>query len=493
MSSYAFLKDSLIDIVYDPKTGKEIPAREVVRDDHTGLQLRTALKAAKLNGNPLYLCPHCHTPIYLKSGKEKRGQFFAHWPDCDNSCRWMEKHGYSQEQIRARRFHGQKESHAHKQIKGFVFNCLKTDPMFTDVKVEQVWRSKEKDGAWRKPDVSAMYRGPNGAFPIAFEIQLSSTFLSEIVERREYYRKQGALLVWIFQRFVRHDPKLTQLDIFYPNNLNAFVVNQKTLAKSFETGQFHLECHWAEPILSENLSISSVLNAQLVAFQELTLDQAEQLAYHFDYELHKQAIEEQIKTESARIKKEEVKLAEEAKKRHLRRVADEFIAYCSETKWPREDSDEMTRLKKTCRSLGVSYPDDMYELNTLVQSIASLKQGKVVGFGYFKLIEVAIHMGQNNSSLLLYFTVAAQHYNQKARLEKEDRKGTWYKKRKNAWDRAREAQGVYLIADEEYRDLIFLLFPELEKPFEGIRNRINSDLRACGIGKNIAIRSASEL
>ncbi|KAB1443572.1 hypothetical protein [Pseudodesulfovibrio senegalensis] len=147
MSSYGFKKGSLIDVIYDPKTGKEIPARDVVKDDHTGLTLRTELKTAKLRGAPLYLCPLCHTPIYLKSGVERQGQFFAHWP-----CRWMEKHEYSQEQIRARRFHGQRESHAHKQTKGFVYKCLEVDPSFSSIKVEKVWKSTTDEGRWRKPD-----------------------------------------------------------------------------------------------------------------------------------------------------------------------------------------------------------------------------------------------------------------------------------------------------------------------------------------------------
>lgn len=147
MSSYGFKEGSLIDVM----TGKDIPARDVVKDDHTGLTLRTELKTAKLRGAPLYLCPLCHTLIYFKSGVERQGQFFAHWSEYENSCRWMEKHEYSQEQIRARRFHGQRESHAHKQTKGFVYKCLEVDPSFSNIKVEKVWKSTTDEGRWRKP------------------------------------------------------------------------------------------------------------------------------------------------------------------------------------------------------------------------------------------------------------------------------------------------------------------------------------------------------
>lgn len=326
---------------------------------------------------------------------------------------------------------------------------------------------------------------------MAFEIQLSSTFLSEIVERREFYRKQGALLVWIFQHFVRHEPKLTQLDIFYPNNLNAFVVNPTSLKKSMESKSFHMECHWAEPVLSDDLTIDEALNSEFVAFKNLTLNQPNQHAFHFDYAQHKQALQKQIEIENHRLEK--AKAEEEGKNIYLRNAAEAFVEYCSGTKWPNANSSEMIKLRESCRGLKMPIPEDMYPINTLVQSIASLKQGKVVGFGYYKLLQVANHMAQNNSSLLLFFTVAAEVYKKKAVLEREDWKQTWYKKKEAIWNKAKKAQGVYVMADEQYRALIFMLFPELEEPFDEERDRLNTYLRINDIGGSIHIHSAAEL
>ena len=59
---------------------------------------------------------------------------------------------------------------------------------------------------WRKPDVKALY----GDKFIAFEIQLSTTFLSVIVERREFYLKNNALIFWIFNEFDPKNTKMTQ-------------------------------------------------------------------------------------------------------------------------------------------------------------------------------------------------------------------------------------------------------------------------------------------
>jgi hypothetical protein len=59
-----------------------------------------------------------------------------------------------------------------------------------------VWKGAIS-GEWRKPDVRATYNDVN----IAFEIQLSTTYLDVIVGRRQFYLEQGGLLFWIFALF----------------------------------------------------------------------------------------------------------------------------------------------------------------------------------------------------------------------------------------------------------------------------------------------------
>ena len=62
---------------------------------------------------------------------------------------------------------------------------------FSDVVVEGRWTGAFS-GEWRRPDVRAVFEG----IPVAFEIQLSTTYINVIAQRREFYRREGGLLFW---------------------------------------------------------------------------------------------------------------------------------------------------------------------------------------------------------------------------------------------------------------------------------------------------------
>ena len=47
---------------------------------------------------------------------------------------------------------------------------------------------------WRKPDVIAKYNNLN----IVFELQLSTTFISVVVQRDIFYRLNDYFIIWVF-------------------------------------------------------------------------------------------------------------------------------------------------------------------------------------------------------------------------------------------------------------------------------------------------------
>jgi len=98
-------------------------------------------------------------------------------------------------------------------------------------------------GKWRQPDVSALYHGQR----VAFEVQLSTTFLDVIALRRLFYLKEGGLLFWVFAKFEEFSRRLTMDDVFFNNNQNAFLVSGLTRDASFAAGDFLLDCVWAIP------------------------------------------------------------------------------------------------------------------------------------------------------------------------------------------------------------------------------------------------------
>ena len=209
MSDFSYLQTAKITEVLDSRTGLVLNAEKIVGDNDYAIGLRTTLLENIENGTPIYLCSSCLKPIYLRSNPEKTGQYFVH-RDVDENCPKLEARGANEDQIRAVRYNGAKESLAHIETKELLFECLKADQKFSNEIKESNWYSESDGRKFRRPDVQAIYDTGTTEIRIAFEIQLSATFLSEIVQRREFYRKEGALLVWVFRNFVEHDPRLTQ-------------------------------------------------------------------------------------------------------------------------------------------------------------------------------------------------------------------------------------------------------------------------------------------
>ncbi|WP_447954223.1 DUF6035 family protein [Sphingopyxis chilensis] len=110
--------------------------------------------------------------------------------------------------IRARKYHGLRESEPHKQLKAMLLRCLDADPSFSDIATEQHWKSSTREKAYRRPDVQA----EDSSGKIAFEVQLSTTFLRVVVGRRDFYREESALLIWLFRGFERWRGKIGQCD-----------------------------------------------------------------------------------------------------------------------------------------------------------------------------------------------------------------------------------------------------------------------------------------
>src|ERR1039458_9842236 len=106
-------------------------------------------------------------------------------------------------------------------MKMWVAQCLEADPRFSNVRVEATWRGR-LTGEYRRPDVRATLDSRD----VAFEIQLSTTHLNVIAERRYFYLCEGGLLFWIFRAFDADSRRLTHDDVFFNNNRNAFVVNK---------------------------------------------------------------------------------------------------------------------------------------------------------------------------------------------------------------------------------------------------------------------------
>lgn len=424
--------------VLDRSTGRYERHADVIGDDwEKALQLRMEVQT-NLDVNPRFLCSECMTPVYLVSRPEGKKLFFRHTLE-DGRCSAVTRGLLSQDEINARKYNGVKESWLHLEMKRWIVDCLQADGRFTDIVVEVRW-TDEFTGAWRKPDVRAMFNG----VPVAFEIQLSTTYINVIAQRREFYRQEGGLLFWVFSQFNLGARRLTQDDVFFNNNRNAFVVNSRTRDESVGDKRFMLECVWAAPLAGDE---TTPMQRATVPFDALTLDQETQRAYYFDFD-----------GERAKLTRE----AEE--RRQLRRKAlrgrfDAFYGgYLPEHRF--EDSD-WQELQRDFAAEGAPLPYHPGLLpKGLLNAIYSAKYGKVFGWDYPNFIQIAHHMEPGVRQYLHYFRKALKAYDRAELIRREDHSGKWKAKVTEYKARMRAGDPAYA-PDNEHDALVELLFPEV--------------------------------
>ncbi|MBZ0070640.1 MAG: DUF6035 family protein [Gammaproteobacteria bacterium] len=435
--------------VLDMRTGSIIPAHEAIGSDYDqAMALRMELGEARARSEPVYVCPLCGTPVYLVSRKETRRFFFRHELE-DGRCPAKTRGELNEQEINARKYNGAKESYAHIRMKQIIAESLRCDPDFSDVKVEAVWRGQERV-TWRKPDVQAIYKG----LAVAFEIQLSTTFLRVIAERRDFYQREGGLLCWVFKSYDEDRARLTQDDIFYSNNHNLFLASENTLTESRNAGRFMLDCRWAEPYVA-NGQVEIRWSGRIAPFDEFQLDQKRQRIFLFDYE---RAV--------GRARDESEEAAHQTTQETIRRRFAEFWINrgginASSAGW-KQVRDEWSELQFELSFEGMDIPDHPGEhsLAGALNALYSAREGRPVGWKFNKLIEVAHCVHGRHKGYLRRFRQLLLTYNRQDQIRREDREGKWQEKVKQYTPLLKTNDPTYE-PDNRYAELFEFLFPEL--------------------------------
>lgn len=446
--------------VLDMASGDVITARRAIGDEYDrAIQLRTDLRMGIASGRPLYTCTLCGVGVYLNCMHFQRRFYFKHAHE-DGSCPIQTRGELTQDEIDAIRYNGAKESWKHRQMKEWIREGLARDPEFSDVVVEGNWTGA-LTGERRRPDVRAMYRG----LPIVFEVQLSSTYLNVIAERRVFYLQEGALLVWVFAEFDDQMRKLTQDDVFFTNNQNAFVVSPQTAQASAESGKFMVEVVYRVPLAH---SEPSELVRKLVGFDRLTLDQAKQQAYLYDYYGQLALVQEH---EARNLRELEASRKAEFERRR-RKDREEARTHFHEqwldwTSGRSLDTDGWQELVEAFDGIDLYLPDHPGLLpGRILNALYSLKHGYPIGWDYKALIEVAhiVLPGQNREVMdpyLEHFWRGARAFGRVEEIQADDRTGKWRAKVQK--HRELVKQGVKPPpGDDRYHRLIPFLFPELQ-------------------------------
>ena len=430
------------------RTGSIIPAHEAISSDYDqAMALRMELGEARARTESVYVCPLCGTPVYLVSMAETRRFFFRHVLE-DGRCLAKTRSELNEQEINARKYNGAKESLAHIRMKQIIAGSLECDPNFSEVKVEAVWRGQERD-TWRKPDVQAFYKG----MPVAFEIQLSTTFLRVIAERRYFYQRHGGLLCWIFKSYDEDSARLTQDDIFYSNNHNLFLASENTLTESRNAGRLMLDCRWAEPYI-ENGQVETRWSGTIASFDEFQLDQKRQRIFLFDYE------------SAFGCARDESEAAHKKTKDAIRNRFSEFWINrgginASSGSWELV-RDEWSQLQVELSVEGMVIPDHPREhsLSGALNAFYSAREGKSVGWEFNKLIEVAHCVHGRYKGHLRRFRQLLLTFNRQEQIRSEDRNGKWQAK-VNQYTPLLKSNDPTYESDNRYGELFEFLFPEL--------------------------------
>lgn len=436
-----------IAVVLDSDTGEELPVHLVIGNDFGGvMQLRLEVKT-RIKDRPLYLCAECFVPVYLCCLRSRRRFFFRHSIE-DGRCGAITRGELSQDEINARKYNGAKESQLHRRIKQWLAESLQAGGMFTDINQEQRW-SGPVTGAWRKPDVSARF----GDLKVAFEIQLSTTFLDVIAQRRQFYLKEGGLLFWVFAKFDADERRLTVDDVFYNNNQNAFVVSESTRDASVAAGEFMLDCVWSEPRLPNE---AARLSRRRVRFNDLTLDTGKQQAFYFDHAEHHAQLEREYAAERATWPKQfETWWLESATgKSSLQDHEDEVFAFPESI--PKHWNDWGMLTETPLRFYGPELRLPVAMLNAFY----SAKHGRPIGINRRHFIEIAHYVVQLYPRYLLWFRRALKVYDRAGLLSAQDKSGNWAK-RVRAYKAEMRSNPQKYAADQKHQLLFEWLFPEL--------------------------------
>lgn len=455
-------KEMEIKEVLDLKSGAYYDARRFIerrRYDRL-VKVRNVIREALTRKKPWLACSTCGHPVYLVAHTDKRF-FFRHTIE-DGTCPAVTKDRLTFEERKALKYQGARESEAHHRIKGLIERCLRADQRFSDVDTEKQWRSATDVKVRRQPDVSASFAG----LRLAFEAQLSTTFLDVVVGRRIFYKDEGGLLVWVLPRFDSAYRRMTDDDILFTNNSNVLVVDAETAALSEACGKFMVRCHYVEPVLS-GFGRAEAWKTAIVDFGELTLDLPNQRAYWFDFDRAISQLQQQLRDEieaERQIEEERRRQREEERAATLR--SDFFAFWERNANWHsvnEHEDEEWDDLKDRFFDLGIKVP--MYHksdrtFRPVVSALASMQAKRVIGSDHKKLVEVAHHIANQYKPFALLLGWAIKTYDVEALLDEQDGSRKWANRRRTMRARIAEGDPEYT-PDHSWDSALRFLFPEL--------------------------------
>lgn len=270
-----------IDEVYDVESNQLITAYEFFKKpEHEIMHWRRALEESILTGHARLICPYCKQMLKLCGKRSSRGivSYFSHLYDSDD-CEIKTTTMQSRELIEAKKYGLAGESERHQRLKHLIAEALSTQQSkemgISDVAIEQRINSQIPYMRWRRPDVQARY----GEINLVFELQLSTTFLSVVVDRDIFYRLNGWYIIWVFNfddnKEYMNLHNLMCKDIYYANKRNIFILDDEAQRLTEEKGTLVVRCQWLN-------SEGKFSEGEYITIDQLHFDSEERKPYFID-------------------------------------------------------------------------------------------------------------------------------------------------------------------------------------------------------------------
>lgn len=271
-------------LALDTETGRLIKSKELFAMDEEELRLlrRASLagvmRSGIVEGQPRLRCALCEGPVHISMRRTEAGnRWFTHHGEV-TACPYRAERRMTPEEQFAWQYQGQQEGAEHKRIKHFIADWVECEPRFQSVWRDKIRPSDLRPREWKRPDVRAVI----GEREIVFEIQLSYTFLSEVLRRDDFYRKEHAHILWIFREFEPHREVVR--DEFFHNRRNIFVLDPDAERETVRRGRLTLRCHYQTPTLAGG-ALTERWSSRYVHLHELTYPEPQYRPYYRDFDL----------------------------------------------------------------------------------------------------------------------------------------------------------------------------------------------------------------
>jgi len=345
----------------------------------------------------------------------------------------------SPEELFAWQYQGQQEGADHKHLKHFIADWVEREP---DINPNSVWRDKIrpsdlKKGEWKRPDVRAVV----GEREIVFEIQLSYTFLSEVLRRDAFYRKERVHILWIFRDFQLHREVIR--DEFFHNRRNIFVLDADAERETVKRGRLTLRCYYQTPTLTGE-SLSERWGTRYVHLDDLTYPMPEYRPYYRDFDKSRFRLLRLSLIRSVmrwgRARKERGDDADEAFARVV--AAWRVLESAAAMEWPESFS-------------------ETYFLWEQLPRLLSIKYGRPIGYNYktvWEVLNAALSMSTKSARPFnILYLMAVKQYRPLLSAEHQKRIDEHRKEIKKSI----EAGEVRFLRDQRYDNAIAVVLPEL--------------------------------